>query len=89
MNIPILGIVQNMSVYHCTNCGHKEHIFGQDGVKRVCNELSIPLLANIPLHTSISDNIDSGKPIVVKDSSSTQAQAFHQLATRISSMIDI
>jgi ATP-binding protein involved in chromosome partitioning len=89
VNIPILGMVQNMSLYQCTNCGHQEHIFGLDGVKKACKELDIRFLADIPLHTSISSDADSGKPTVVRDSKSPQAQSFVQLADDISSTIGI
>lgn len=62
MNVPILGVVENMSIYHCTNCGHDEHIFGEGGGAKLAAEFGLPSLAAIPLNISIREMTDSGQP---------------------------
>ncbi|MGG7567183.1 Mrp/NBP35 family ATP-binding protein [Rhodovulum sp. DZ06] len=80
MGLPILGLVENMSVHVCSNCGHEEHIFGHGGVRAEAEKLGVPLLAEIPLHLSIRQAADGGAPVVVSDAASPQAQAFRALA---------
>ncbi|KAK2175733.1 hypothetical protein NP493_711g01012 [Ridgeia piscesae] len=72
VDVPVLGLVQNMSVYECPKCGHREHIFGQDGASKLGEEMSLDILADIPLHLSIRETSDSGQPIVMSDPQSPQ-----------------
>ncbi|TAG23908.1 MAG: iron-sulfur cluster carrier protein ApbC, partial [Burkholderiales bacterium] len=67
VGVPILGIVENMAVYCCPQCGHKEHIFGEDGGKRYAAEKGIDYLGALPLNMSIRLNADSGRPTLVTD----------------------
>lgn len=83
MNVPVLGLVENMSTYVCPNCGHEEHIFGHGGVAAEAEKLGVPLLAEIPLHIDIRKTSDSGAPIVVARPDSAPAQAYRQLARRL------
>ncbi|KAM0723501.1 hypothetical protein Q7P37_000488 [Cladosporium fusiforme] len=76
----VLGMVQNMSTFTCTNCGHEHDVFGIDGAKKKCAELGIKLLGDIPLHPQICSDADAGKPTVVGSPKSPQAQAFTKLA---------
>ena len=62
VNIPVLGIVENMSVHICSNCGHKEHIFGDAGGVRLAEEYGVKLLAQLPLSLQIRTSMDEGKP---------------------------
>lgn len=80
MNVPIIGLIENMSVHICSNCGHEEHIFGHGGVAKEAAKLGAPLLAEIPLHIDIRTTSDGGAPVVVSRASSPQAQAFRALA---------
>ena len=64
-NVPIIGMVENMSTHVCSNCGHEEHIFGHGGVAAEARKLGVPLLAEIPLHLDVRTAADSGAPIVV------------------------
>jgi len=89
VDVSILGMVQNMSLFKCPCCGHQEHIFGQDGVKHACEELDIKFLGDIPLHSKISSDADSGKPTVVSEPGSDRAQVFIQLADQIAAIINI
>ncbi len=67
VGVPILGIVENMAIYSCPNCGHTEHIFGADGGKRMAAEYSVDYLGALPLNMSIREQADSGRPTVVAD----------------------
>jgi ATP-binding protein involved in chromosome partitioning len=67
VGVPILGIVENMAVYSCPNCGHTEHIFGADGGKRMAAERGVDYLGALPLTTKIREQADSGIPSVVAD----------------------
>ncbi len=80
LGTPILGLVENMSVHVCSNCGHREHTFGEGGVAREAEKLGVPLLAEIPLHLDIRTSGDDGAPIVVSSPTSPQASAFRDLA---------
>ncbi|MEM8849642.1 MAG: Mrp/NBP35 family ATP-binding protein [Pseudomonadota bacterium] len=80
MNIPILGLVENMSYHVCSNCGHEEHIFGHGGVAAEAAKLGVPLLAEIPLHLSIRVAADGGAPLVASKPRSPLADAYRQLA---------
>ncbi|SMX44348.1 Mrp/NBP35 family ATP-binding protein [Actibacterium lipolyticum] len=83
LETPILGMIENMSMHVCTNCGHVEHTFGHGGVRAEAEKLGVPLLAEIPLDLSIRTAADGGAPIVVSQSASPQAQAFRALARHL------
>ncbi|MQQ10227.1 iron-sulfur cluster carrier protein ApbC [Epibacterium sp. SM1979] len=80
LNVPILGMVENMSTHICSNCGHEEHLFGHGGVAAEAEKLGVPLLAEVPLHLDVRLAADGGAPIVVSKPDSAQAQVFQQLA---------
>jgi ATP-binding protein involved in chromosome partitioning len=80
MNVPIVGLIENMSTHICSNCGHEEHIFGHGGVAAESAKLGVPLLAEIPLHLDIRTSSDDGTPIVMLKPDSPQAGAFRDLA---------
>ncbi|KAK4507936.1 hypothetical protein PRZ48_001671 [Zasmidium cellare] len=89
VNVPILGMVQNMSTFTCVNCGHNHDIFGLDGAKKKCDELDLPLLGDIPLHAQICTDADAGKPTVVANPESPQAAAFANVARQIAEKLDL
>jgi len=80
LNVPILGLIENMSTHICSNCGHEEHIFGHGGVTAEAAKLNVPLLAEIPLHLDVRLASDGGAPIVVSKPDSPQAQGFNAIA---------
>ncbi|KAI5210069.1 P-loop containing nucleoside triphosphate hydrolase protein [Aureobasidium subglaciale] len=80
VKVPILGMVQNMSAFTCPNCSTTHSIFGREGVIKKCEEMDIKLLADIPLHPSICEDADRGKPTVVAEPDSLRAQVFKDLA---------
>src|SRR2546430_2561741 len=67
VGVPIVGIVENMSIHICSNCGRAEHIFGQGGAERMCREHNVPFLGALPLDIRIREQVDSGRPTVVAD----------------------
>ncbi|KAF2670059.1 P-loop containing nucleoside triphosphate hydrolase protein [Microthyrium microscopicum] len=89
MQVPILGMVQNMSLFQCSKCGHEEHIFGHDGVKRTCKEWDVNFLGDVPLHPLINDSSDHGKPTVVAEPNSSRSKAFEDISTEVAKLIDL
>ena len=89
VGVPILGMVQNMSIFRCPECGHSTHVFGEDGVVRVCERQGIELLGDIPLDARICDDADRGKPTVVAEPESARGQAFFGIAENIGRKIDL
>ncbi|KAF2172404.1 hypothetical protein M409DRAFT_17637 [Zasmidium cellare ATCC 36951] len=89
VGVPILGMVQNMSTFTCSNCGHSHDIFGLDGARNKCDELGLPLLGDIPLHAQICTDADAGKPTVVASPDSPQAAAFRNVAQQLVSSLKL
>lgn len=83
LNVPILGMIENMSTHICSNCGHEEHVFGHGGVAAEAAKLNVPLLAEIPLHLDVRLAADSGAPIVAAKPDSPQAKAFFDVAAAL------
>ena len=81
--VPILGIVENMSVFVCPHCGHESHIFSHGGARRVAESLDAPFLGEIPLVPAIRETSDAGTPIVAQAPQSAEAQAFIALAEKV------
>jgi ATP-binding protein involved in chromosome partitioning len=83
VDIPILGVVENMSMHVCSNCGHAEPIFGEGGGEKMCAEYGVELLGKLPLAMSIRAQADSGKPTVVADPDGQVANIYKDIARRI------
>ena len=83
VGVPILGIVENMAVYCCPNCGHTEHIFGADGGKRMAAEYNMEYLGALPLNMQIRVQADSGKPTVVADPDGEVAGIYKAVARQV------
>lgn len=83
VGVPILGIVENMAVHVCTNCGHAEHIFGEGGGKRMAEDYKMDYLGALPLDMQIRLQADSGKPTVVADPDGNVAQIYKQVARTV------
>lgn len=82
-DVPVLGIIENMSGYICPNCGHEAHIFGHGGARAEAERLGIPFLGEIPLDLAIREAGDGGAPIVAARPSSPQSRAFIDAAERL------
>ncbi|MCX8085364.1 MAG: iron-sulfur cluster carrier protein ApbC [Rhodocyclaceae bacterium] len=83
VGIPILGIIENMSIHICSKCGHEEHIFGEGGGKKMCEDYEVEFLGALPLDIKIREQVDSGHPSVVADPEGRAAQIFRAIARRI------
>jgi ATP-binding protein involved in chromosome partitioning len=83
VGVPILGIVENMAVHVCEKCGHVEHIFGQDGGKKMAAEFGMDYLGALPLNLSIRVQADSGRPSVVSDPDSEIAGLYKSVARQV------
>ena len=83
VNIPILGIVENMSIHICSQCGHEEHIFGSGGGERMCADYGVEFLGALPLEMAIREMADGGRPTVVGAPDSRTAQIYRAIARRI------
>ena len=83
VSVPILGLVENMAVYVCPNCGHSEHIFGADGGKRMAAEYGVDYLGALPLNLSIREQADSGRPTVVSDADGEIAALYRSVARQV------
>ena len=83
VNIPILGVVENMAIHRCSSCGHEEHIFGAGGGERMAQEYGVTLLGQLPLDIRIREQVDSGNPTVVSDPGSAAAQAYRGIARKV------
>jgi len=83
VGVPILGIVENMAVHVCSNCGHVEHIFGAEGGKKMAEQYSMDYLGALPLDINIRLQADSGKPTVVADPDGEVAGIYKSVARRV------
>jgi ATP-binding protein involved in chromosome partitioning len=82
VSVPVLGIVENMSVHICANCGHAEHIFGAGGGARMAEQYGVKLLGELPLDVHIRQEADGGRPTVVAAPDSPRARAYFEMARR-------
>nr|WP_238394557.1 iron-sulfur cluster carrier protein ApbC [Pseudoxanthomonas wuyuanensis] len=80
VDVPVLGIIENMAVHTCSNCGHVEHLFGEGGGQRMAAQYGVPLLGSLPLDIAIREQGDAGQPVVVSAPDSAVAQAYRQTA---------
>jgi ATP-binding protein involved in chromosome partitioning len=83
VGIPILGIVENMSMHICSNCGHMEHIFGSGGGEKMAKDYGVDLLGSLPLDIGIREQADSGKPTVVSDPDGMVAGIYKTIARKV------
>ena len=82
VHVPVLGVVENMSLHVCSRCGHEEHIFGEHGGRNLSEQYGVPLLGSLPLDRRIRQETDEGTPTVAADPKSPVARAFIEAALR-------
>ncbi len=87
VDVPVLGIVENMSYFCCPECGHRSEIFGHGGARAEAEKLGVPFLGEVPLDVEIRRRSDEGQPIVISDPDSAHAKLYRELATRVWSEI--
>lgn len=83
VEVPILGIVENMSFFVCPKCGEQHNIFGHGGAEKEADKIGVPFLGAVPLHIEIRENSDAGTPIVVKDAKGVHAKIYRDIATKV------
>ena len=88
VNVPVLGIIENMSYYVCPSCGHREEIFKHGGGRRTAEALQVPFLGEIPLDPKVVAGGDSGRPIVAADPRSTVSEAYLSIAEGIARRLE-
>lgn len=88
VKVPVVGVVENMSVYHCEQCGHEAAIFGTGGGERIAEEYATRVLGRLPLALSIRELADSGKPSVVSEPDSAVSQTFASIARQVAEAVN-
>ncbi|WP_375461661.1 Mrp/NBP35 family ATP-binding protein [uncultured Enterovirga sp.] len=83
VEVPILGIVENMASFACPQCGHVSHIFGHGGARREAEAAGVPFLGEVPLHMAIRETSDSGRPVVATDPDGPHSRAYREIAARV------
>jgi ATP-binding protein involved in chromosome partitioning len=89
VEVPVLGIVENMAVHVCSNCGHAEHIFGEGGGERMAAQYGVPLLGSLPLDIHIREQADSGAPTVAVAPESPLAQTYREIARKAAARLSL
>jgi len=87
VEVPILGIVENMSIHVCSNCGHSEHIFGDGGAQRIAENYDVTLLGELPLDANIRLQCDEGHPAVVSDPDGKVAEIYLEIASKLTQQL--
>ena len=88
VNVPVLGLVENMSFYCCPNCGHRAELFGHGGAKAEAHRMGAPFLGAVPLLLDIRTNADAGTPVVAAAPDSDAAKAFVELAGAVWAQVE-
>jgi len=89
LNVPILGIIENMSHFECPGCGESHRVFGSGGAERISEEFKIPSLGGIPLNSGIMAGSDTGRPVMLSDPESVSARAFEAAAKNVAAQCSI
>ncbi|MDW7746381.1 MAG: iron-sulfur cluster carrier protein ApbC [Halomonas sp.] len=87
VNVPVLGVVENMSLHICSNCGHSEPIFGEGGGERIAQEYETQVLGRLPLTLSIREQVDGGRPTVVAEPDGEVTATFRDMARQVAEQI--
>ncbi|WXG41026.1 MAG: Mrp/NBP35 family ATP-binding protein [Candidatus Freyarchaeum deiterrae] len=88
MNIPIIGIIENMSGFVCPNCGEKYDILGSGGGKKISEEMNLNFLGQIPIDPKITENTDQGTPFIINDPESQAAKVFNEIVQKIQKTVE-
>jgi ATP-binding protein involved in chromosome partitioning len=89
VDVPVLGIIENMSTHICSKCGHEEHIFGEGGGQRMAEQYNVDLLGSIPLDVRIREETDTGRPTVVADPDGRIGLIFRDIARRVAAKLSL
>lgn len=89
VNVPVLGIVENMSTHICSQCGHEEHIFGAGGGEQMSKQYNVDLLGSLPLDITIREGVDNGKPTVAMEPESAVSTSYREIARKTAAKLAI
>jgi ATP-binding protein involved in chromosome partitioning len=89
VNVPVLGVVENMSTYVCPECGHEASLFGEGGGEQLADESHVPLLGRLPLDIQIRREADSGQPTVISDPDGPIARRYIEIALRAAARVSL
>jgi ATP-binding protein involved in chromosome partitioning len=89
LNIPVLGVIENMSYFACGHCGEKTDIFGTGGGRRMAEDMQIPFLGEVPIDTRVRSGGDEGRPIVAAAPDAPAAKAFSEVAGKVAAQISV
>jgi ATP-binding protein involved in chromosome partitioning len=89
VEVPVLGVVENMSIHICSNCGHEEHIFGAGGGARMAEQYGVKLLGSLPLDIRIREETDGGKPTVVAEPDSRVSEIYREIARKTAAKLSL
>ena len=89
VEVPVLGVVENMAVHVCSNCGHAEHVFGAGGGQRMADQYGVALLGSLPLDIAIREQADSGSPTVVSHPASAAAVEYRRIARQVGARLSL
>jgi ATP-binding protein involved in chromosome partitioning len=89
LNIPVLGVVENMSHFVCGHCHERTEIFGNGGGRRMAEEMQIPFLGEVPIDTRVRSGGDEGQPIVAVAPEASAAQAFASVASQVAAQVSV
>ena len=89
VNIPVLGVVENMAVHICSNCGHSEHLFGEGGGTRIAEQFGVDLLGALPLSMMSREQVDGGTPTVVAEPDSQITMIYRDMARRLAAELSL
>ncbi|MEI2418350.1 iron-sulfur cluster carrier protein ApbC [Orrella sp. JC864] len=87
VEVPVLGVIENMAMHQCSQCGHVEHIFGEGGGARMAEQFGVPALGSLPLALSIRVQSDAGVPIFAAEPQGAAAQAYRRIARRLAAQV--
>lgn len=87
VDVPVLGVIENMATHICSKCGHEEHVFGDGGGERIAKEYGVPLLGALPLSLDIRVASDAGKPIVATEPDGEVAATYREIAKNLSAQL--
>ena len=83
VSVPVLGIIENMSMHICSNCGHHETIFGIGGAQKIAEKYDVQVLGQLPLHIRLREDLDNGTPTVIAEPNGEITQSFLKLAEKV------
>ena len=89
LNVPLIGVIENMSYFICPKCSEKHYVFGEGGARRISEKYSIPFIGEIPLNSGIMEGSDKGKPIMIANSNSPSAEAIRSAAKNVAAQCSI